>query len=298
MQTTPLFLLGTGRSGTTLIQRFLNSHPDIMLWGEHQGFLEDLANSYFALKEHPSMHEYAYKNVAPANCEDLLGFYKDPKKWQAWTNWFVPENVDDFYRTMLESIFNPEQVGKHKVWGFKEIRYGENPDVLRFLQCLYPQAVFLSVVREGLNVVESQLTTFHQGESKYPRIKRILQLPILMRIARSWAAMNYQLHAWASKHERCHFLRYEDFVKDYRIIRPVMDQLGLEIEPAQTEVMSMTEGRGSSFKANSDQNARWKKMGYIPSFVAELYMGKQSKKFGYPRPRALSPASLLSKLFL
>ena len=43
----PIFLLGTHRSGTTLLQRIVNSSEDAMIWGEHGGFLGDIAEAYF-----------------------------------------------------------------------------------------------------------------------------------------------------------------------------------------------------------------------------------------------------------
>src|SRR5919206_3702635 len=39
----PILVLGSGqRCGSTLVQRLLTSHPDIMIWGEHGGHLRDL----------------------------------------------------------------------------------------------------------------------------------------------------------------------------------------------------------------------------------------------------------------
>lgn len=296
MTSKQLFLLGTGRSGTTLLQRFLNVHDDVMIWGEHIGFLNQLAESYFLVKDNPSMDEYSYKLVAPEDCEDLRAFYKDPKKWQAWMNWFRPDDVADFYRQQLELIFNPEQVGKTKVWGFKEIRYGEDDLVIRFLRDLYPEAIFLSVVRDGLNVIESQLTTFHQGESKFTRIKRLLQLPILLRIAKSWRDMNNTFDRLDKIDDNFYFLRYEDFVKDYTITQEIFDKLDIQITEEQIAVLTLKEGRGSGFSKSSNENERWKKLGFIPAFIAECIVGKASEKFDYARPKVLKVATLISRI--
>jgi len=43
----PIFLLGTGRSGTTLLQRIINSAEDVIIWGEHGGFLSQVSEAYF-----------------------------------------------------------------------------------------------------------------------------------------------------------------------------------------------------------------------------------------------------------
>lgn len=293
---TPLFLLGTGRSGTTLIQRFINAHSDAIIWGEHIGFLESMADSYFLLKKHPSMHEYAYKNRAPEEESDLNSFYKNPKLWQAWMNWFKPEDVDSFFRQFLENMLCSESVGTFQVWGFKEIRYGENTKVINFLQALYPNAVFLCVVRESLNVIESQLTTFHQGTSKYPKLKRILQIPTLIGISVKWVKMN-RTYEWLSQHhENVIFLKYEAFVENYTIIDPVMKKLGLSIEEAQIGVLNLSEGRGSSFDPLSNANQRWKKLGLIPAFIAESITGATAHSLGYPRSASLKLATYFSRL--
>ena len=39
----PIFLLGTGRCGSTLLQKILNSVENAMIYGEHGGFLKQVA---------------------------------------------------------------------------------------------------------------------------------------------------------------------------------------------------------------------------------------------------------------
>src|SRR5215468_7019722 len=46
----PIFILATGhRCGSTLIQRLLNSHRDILIWGEQRGHLNQFLPEYRAL---------------------------------------------------------------------------------------------------------------------------------------------------------------------------------------------------------------------------------------------------------
>ena len=60
MSGTPVFLVGTGRSGTTLVQRLLNSYSDTLIWGEHAGFLQQYSEAYNLLSKSPSMDEFSY----------------------------------------------------------------------------------------------------------------------------------------------------------------------------------------------------------------------------------------------
>jgi len=289
-----LFLLGSGRSGTTLIQRIFNSFDDVILWGEHSGFLDELASVYFHIKNCPSMHEYSYSQLAPKDCDNLWGYYKNPKRWQAWNNWFGPDDLKKQFCVLVESIFNPEHMGKKRVWGFKEIRYGENPQVIDFLAELYPQAQFLVIARDGLNVIESQLTTFHQGTSNYPRLKRIIQLPILIKIAKKWAKTNNTFMDLQKNNPNFHVIKYEDFIADNSIINDVTDKLDLTITGTQLDIIKLKEGRGTSFNSKSDENERWKKMGIIPAFIGEAIIGKTCIDLGYKRPKMLFLATKIS----
>ena len=49
MTDTPIFIFSSGRCGSTLMQRILNSYTDITVWGEHNGFLLDIAEAFFML---------------------------------------------------------------------------------------------------------------------------------------------------------------------------------------------------------------------------------------------------------
>ncbi len=42
----PVFIITTGRTGSTLLQRYVNCSKDLVIWGEHGGFITNLANAY------------------------------------------------------------------------------------------------------------------------------------------------------------------------------------------------------------------------------------------------------------
>ena len=48
----PVFVLAQHRSGGTLLARLLNCHPGLVIWGEHAGFINRLAEAHELLVRH------------------------------------------------------------------------------------------------------------------------------------------------------------------------------------------------------------------------------------------------------
>ena len=296
MEKQQLFLIGSGRSGTTLIQRVINTLPNTMIWGEHGGFLKQISELYYFLKDDSSMHEYSYnQNVDVDNKFDLEA-YNDSKIWQAWINWFRPEDLDDIFRDFIERIFCPEKFTNLKIWGFKEIRYGADDRVISLLAHLYPNANFIFITRDSLNAIESQMTTFFKGKSKYTRLKRLINLPRLLDIAKNWKNQNAYLKLTKQNPSTHYLIRYEDALADLEVLNSIIGKYGLKIGKAQLEVLTMKEGRGTNYKLNNSVHLRWRRMGFIPAFFAEIFVGSVSLDLGYKRPDSLKLATRISIL--
>ncbi|MDG2392695.1 MAG: sulfotransferase [Thalassotalea sp.] len=292
-----MFILGVGRSGTTLIQRILNSYDEVIIWGEHDGFLKSLAKSWQQLKTSTSMDEYCYSKQPSGELNEILKYSKDPKTWQAWTNWFKANDTDDLYRDFVGNTFNPNNLDNIKVWGFKEIRYGNESEVIHFLKTLYPDAIFLCVVRDALNVIESQLKTFYLGTSKYPKIKRLMQLSKVIKIANDWKRSNLHYLKLSQTNENFHFIKYEEFLNDRTVINPILEKLDLKFSATQENIINLKDGTGSSYVDKKNVNERWQLMGSIPIFIAETIIGQASIDLGYKRPEKFRKATKLSSLF-
>jgi len=291
-----IFIIGSGRSGTTLVQRLFNSFPNTMVWGEHAGFLKEISEAYFTLTQDPKLKEHSYSQKPPDASDEVIDFYKRPERWQAWNNWFQPEDINGIFRQYLESIFSPSSLGESVIWGFKEIRYGRNDRVIEFLAELYPEAEFVFVARNGLNTLESQLTTFRQGESKYLTIKRILQLPTAIKMSIIWSKQNrHFMKLLDSNKENFHLVHFEKLTVDIHILAPILNKLGLELGETQFKIIKMKEGRGSGLDEGLvDQ--RWKRLGLIPSFIAEVLLGATNEQLGYSVPKHLIIARSISKI--
>ena len=137
----PFFIVGSARSGTTLLRMMLNAHPDVAvppesrfiteLWtGEHQvdakRFLEKLA----------AHARYAAWELPIDAVERELG---------ESTTVAYADAIDAAYRVYAAAR------GKRR-WGDKTPRYVES---VPFLADLFPEARFVHLVRDGRNVALS-----------------------------------------------------------------------------------------------------------------------------------------------
>ena len=143
----PIFVLGLMRSGTTMMLRALNCHPDITIWGEHAGALQPLLREAHGV----SLDEHSRAQIAAGykRRDIIVGELADPRGFDAWVSPFTPEelesSVDEFLRTYIESLFS-RGLPEHVRWGFKETRYPRS-SAERLAQ-LFPEAHFVVVTRD------------------------------------------------------------------------------------------------------------------------------------------------------
>ena len=175
----PIFVLGSGRSGTTLLQKLLNSTNEIIIWGEHGGFLKQIADSYFLSTENPEIIEQIF-HQNPRSKDPNLNFneLKLKKIGYCWMNWYGKKDVIENFSGFVESFFKPERLAKQH-WGFKEIRYGMEDRVIEMLAELFPTALFLFIVRDPIDVIASQVAMGWDDDWKT--------------LARKWAKQNKKI---------------------------------------------------------------------------------------------------------
>lgn len=158
--TGPVFVLTAHRSGGTALARGLNRHPDLMIWGEHAGLINKLAELDEVIGHYPPL-------TRPLGERDLaehvrLGKF-DPGGFDPWRNPFEQADWRDWCRRFIEATFCR---GLHpgQRWGFKEVRY-HTPVTARFLATLFPEARFVLLQRElGPLVVSNMLTPWSMGK--------------------------------------------------------------------------------------------------------------------------------------
>src|SRR5215216_6725044 len=159
-RTDPVFMFSPGRSGSTLLQRYLNCSQDLVLWGEHGGFLRGIRHAYSIWCE----NQIVQQSFRQGNVHSRLLISSKPTVGAdiEWTNSFSREDFRTNLANMVTGLFTIN-VPSHVRWGFKEIRY-DDKDVV-FLRELFPKAQFIFIVRDPINTLASAIVAFSEGRT-------------------------------------------------------------------------------------------------------------------------------------
>ena len=143
----PLFLLSAGwRSGSTLVQRLVNSRGSWFLWGEpysRADLVPRLADSLRPVTD-----------VWPR--EDDLLHAADAAIEDRWTANLHPglDTLLDSHRDLLRTLCGPPPgTPAGSGWGFKEVRLASEHAL--YLHLLFPRAKFVFLVRDPLDAYAS-----------------------------------------------------------------------------------------------------------------------------------------------
>lgn len=144
----PIFILASGwRSGSTLLQRVLCSHPDVHIWGENRGICSALRSAASTVV---GLEAWSRHGAAEFVNEGHNG-------WIAMLN---PPHASftSSLAVMLDLHFGePVRRSGKRRWGFKEVRHGA--ETADFLLALFPKAKFLFLVRNPTDCLASARAT-------------------------------------------------------------------------------------------------------------------------------------------
>lgn len=232
----PIFLLGSGRSGTTLLQKILNSADDVMIWGEHGGFLKPTARAYFNQTENPRVNRAIFRrNPVAKDPNRDFNRSKPTDVGYSWMNWYGRREVAANFAGFIESFFHPPGMEKGH-WGFKEIRYGGDDRAIEMLAELFPNARFVFIARNPIDVIASQ-TALGWGS-------RTALGSGWKQLAEVWAARNRGLLEFQrANEERTRWVRFESLIsKDSGAIEDLFEWLGFETSDRQGELVDLKDG--------------------------------------------------------
>src|SRR3954470_7867543 len=182
----PIFVVGAMRSGSTLFRLILDAHPHISIT-EETGFMGGLA----AAKQIPNW-------ARGRGWYERLGF----------TEQEFDDRLRDFYAGMFER--HARSQGKQR-WGEKTPFHSRH---IQQMAEVFPDAVFVGIVRHPGAVVHSLVRTFHYG---------------IEDAAAYWDTTNREIlrRGLELGRERFALLRYEDLVQHPEpTLRDLVDWLG------------------------------------------------------------------------
>lgn len=160
----PVFIIGAGRSGTTLLRTILNNHPKIIIPPESFGFRNGLIK--FKCLQHLSWNTLA---------EKVIKNYENGKEFFLWEMELSDvykkanslENSERTLADLIHLIFQEYLNAKDpsaKIWGDKTPL---NTYYLDWVYKTFPNAKFINMIRDGRDVVSSlkkaQLTNIQNG---------------------------------------------------------------------------------------------------------------------------------------
>lgn len=208
------FVVGVGRSGTTLLRMMLDAHPRLAVPPETHFVLQFIQTSG-RLRFNPRIAQRAVVEDAHRRWND---FGLDPAELLARLETIPEFNTADALRAFYELYADRHDKAR---WGDK------TPDYVRKMkkvQNTLPEARFIHVIRDGRDAGLSQNARI---------IRRGVREPVPPReLARRWRKRIAKAREDAAEVNGYLEVRYEDLVEDTQsVLRRVCDLIELEFDP-------------------------------------------------------------------
>lgn len=264
----PFFIVGSARSGTTLLRLILNAHPDVAVPPESR-FVTELWEGR--------------ERVEPEGFLARLAAHPQFKRWDLPIEEVrarLPEEGHVTYAQAIEASFRAYSDGSGRTrWGDKTPRYVESIDLLA---SIFPTARFVHLIRDGRNVALSY-ADMPFGPSTVGKAARLWA-------RRVRAGME---NGSALGPQRYRELKYEDLVADMEGCLPSLcDFLGLTFDPAMLNypeaakhaVLPKAERLNPHIKEKPTTTRSWRSTmppGHVEIF--ESVAGEVLERAGYER---------------
>lgn len=218
----PIFIIGSPRSGTTLLRLIINNHPDVIIPPEC-GFIQWWHSKYKDIKE--------YSLESTNNfVEDILS----SKKIETWKidarelKGFLHANKPKNYALLSALVYQHYSLQSKRNcnrWGDKNNYYIQH---LKLLSQIYPDATYVYIVRDLRDIICSYkaLKKIQSSSLYFPVIPKNIEL-----IIAQWIDNNNKALLFFNKinKNKVIFIRYEDLVNQPLLeIKNISDRLGIQ----------------------------------------------------------------------
>lgn len=203
-----VFIVSYGRSGSTLLQRILNSADGVCIRGENKDLFLHLVKAWVMFDTDPELRNLRRSPTVPHPDNPWYGMHLTD------STRFGRSLAELFIRELL---CPPEGT---LVSGFKEIRWGNEPELfesrMEFLKTFFPGARFIINTRNHADVARSGWWGTMPPEKVMPSLR----------------AAEEMFLDWQARHpDISHHLHFNDYVKDIDKLKPAFDLAGLPFDP-------------------------------------------------------------------
>lgn len=270
----PFFILGSGRSGSTLLRMILSAHSRLTIPPE----------SYFLI---PLLEQFSGQNVLGTDevnkAVDIItasyrwpDFKMDADQFRQTANALQQPRLRD----ILDVIYKAQTQREGKLrWGDKTPPYIK---ILPQIAVLYPDAKFIHLVRDGRDVSESFRRTGWYGRWLHDNTQEWKQ-----------AILAYEAYRQSDLAPRILNVRYEDLVLDLeKTVETIMAFLDEDIEQGmfhwEDDIADKIPEREAHIhrklrrKPKASDINRWQsEMSARQIFVVEAFIGEELRRAGY-----------------
>jgi hypothetical protein len=159
-----ILICATGRSGSTSLQRILNTIPNSNICGENYGAINSLLEFYRRIKY--ASTNYIPGLLQPTSYEELIEKNVKP----SWYNSYHYQQIVQLIKITIINMFKNKETTN--IWGFKEIRYDSgNITYIKDFKELFPQTKVVIQIRENIQA-QSQSSWFKKDKNAIPFLKK------------------------------------------------------------------------------------------------------------------------------
>ncbi len=290
----PFFIVGSGRSGTTLLRMMLCSHSRISIPAETWYFLDLLKRFSIDRPLDAAEIESAVSIITDQLNRPEMKL--EPQEFRRE----LSQLTEPYLRDLAEIVYRWHMRVEGKArWGDKTPVYIQ---IVPELARMFPNSQFIFLVRDGRDVAKSFQVRAWIGRWLHNN-------------TREWtSALEYQ-QRWTRSglRERILLVRYEDLVLETEgTLRKICGFIGEEFEPQMLSWEQIVDkhlppdslqGRHWKLKhrIRPEAVARWRReMSAREIFVAEAFMGAHLRRLGYEcryRSPLWAPAFALTRLY-
>jgi len=249
-----------GRSGSTLLQRVLNVHPDITIWGEHAAFLKGILSSHMVATTNEAMQ--ANLEDGYANRSSVVGELVEKDAFKPWVSPFRAADISDGLRDFVIELFTRD-LGPDVRWGFKEIRYTEVE--LERIMKMFPEGHLIVLGRDVPGYATSRFFAFGNSNYDFETDEGLAKASDrIVNMIGGWVA-RYQglLGLTEAFPGRTSVVAYSDLVSGSQRPRELFEELG-ETAPDAAAIEAVLGARsGSSFAHNSEARENRKRLAEV-----------------------------------